>query len=382
MNTRRLARGFTGSCLLAVLLLAGQAATAAWKVRYWETFEQGGIVFSQWQEDDFPDRDTFSERGSFFTRQGITSPTGYRHRSSFGKGGWLTAESYSRHRGTPPEGLLSITADPSGSDNKVLRLTSAAHTDATVIRSSMPLTGKYRVSLKVGFADFGSGEGLNGYDGDELAGPWVEQPALNENGFYWLAVADTIPRPHNNVWWHHHRKLVIDSDNHFSPWMRIWNGNGFIRSGRNPIMMFALDGRGKSDARTGKPFISFSNSRWQPSGVIKAIDAYLKEQWYEVSIARDEEWFTLSVSGRFAYGGQRDYVAVIDARRRCVWHYNRGADRKNPACHRQSGPEWSQWSEHGTWPDYFFFGDPHINYYEGKVYFDDITLEIWEDEKR
>jgi hypothetical protein len=30
-----------------------------------------------------------------------------------------------------------------------------------------------------------------------------------------------------------------------------------------------------------------------------------------------------------------------------------------------------------VWPDFFMFGDPHSNYYEGEVLYDDVTLELW-----
>ena len=192
--------------------------------------------------------------------------------------------------------------------------------------------------------------------------------------FYWLAIADTIPRPHNNIWWHHHRKIVIDTDNHFPAWMQIWNGEEFISSGKNPILMFALDGKGKDDPKTGKPFISFSDWKWQPSGEIKAVDAYLPDQWYEVIIERDQESFTLKVSGKFAYGGYRDYVTTINVKQNNVWHHNRQPDQIWSDCQKENEQTKS------SWPDYFFFGDPHINYYEGEVYYDDIKLEVWRDE--
>lgn len=363
--------------LFLILFLLCDCSYAEWKILYQEDFEQTKVIHSnEWQEDSFPDRDRYSEKGSFFTDQCIESPKGFRLSSKFGQKGWLTAESYSLNRCTDPEILLSVVTDPGDKHNNVLRLSSPEHTDATLIRSSDQLTGKYRISLKVGFADFGSGTCLNGYDGGETAKPWLDQSAINENGFYWLTIADTVPRPHNNIWWHHHRKIVIDTDNHFPAWIKVWNGEEFIDSGKHPIMMFALDGNGKSYPETGKPFISFSHWKWHPSGEIKAVDAYLPDQWYEVVIERDQNSFTLKISGRFAHGGYRDYVATIDASKNCIWHYNRMTDQKNPGCHSQSD------YENDAWPDYFFFGDPHINYYEGHVYYDDIKLEVWLDEKQ
>ena len=33
----------------------------------------------------------------------------------------------------------------------------------------------------------------------------------------------------------------------------------------------------------------------------------------------------------------------------------------------------------GGWPDWFQLGDPHENYYEGSVLYDDLRLEVWRD---
>ena len=358
--------------LFLILIIHSDFSYAGWEILYQEDFEKTGILQpEEWQEDTFPqinDKDRYSEKGSYFTDQCIESPKAYRLTTSFGQADWLTAESYTRNRCTDPKTLLSIEADPAGNNNKVLRLSSPEHTDATLIRSSQQLKGKYRISMKVGFPNFGNGEYPNGYDGGETAAPWLDQTAINENGFYWLAIADTIPRPHNNIWWHHHRKIVIDTDNHFPAWMEIWNGIEFISSGKNPIMMFALDGKGKSDPKTGKPFISFSDWKWQPSGEIKAVDAYLPDQWYDVEIERDQDSFTLKLSGRFAHGGYRDYVATINIRQNHIWHHNRQPEQTKTNCQNKN-----EQTSH-FWPDYFYFGDPHINYYEGEVYYDDIKV--------
>ncbi len=357
--------------LITLLLLGGRSSFAEWVTVYQEDFESDQpLPAAEWSQDTFPDPDRFADNGRYFTDRGIRPPQGWRATIRFGDQGWLTAESWTRHSRTEAQTLLRIVSDPSGSGNHVLQLQSPRHTDATLIRSTHPLEGRYRIRLRVGFPNFGNGVYPNGYDGGESAKPWQPGSAVHENGFYWLAIADTLPRPHNNIWWHHHRKLVIDSDNHFPPWMRIWNGETHVLSGRHPIMLFALDGNGKTDPDTGKPFLSFSQWQWFPSGEILALDAYLPDQWYEVSIERDQNQFTIRILGRFVYGGYRDYEAVIDVGERCVWHYPRPGDPLNATCEFID-------SDHRQWPDYFFFGDPHINYYEGRVYYDDIRLEKW-----
>ena len=356
-------------------------ATDGWVVRHAEDFEGTQPLEAAWSPDPVPDDGPFSDAGAWF--QAIAPPRAFRASTPFSASGWLTAESYTRSSTTPFSALAAVVPDPAGGSNRVLRVRSQEHTDGTVIRSTEPLPSRYRISLRVGYADFGDGKpGLNGYDGGETAEPWSGDSAVSQNGFYWLTILDAQPRPHNNTWIHHHRKVVIDSDNHYPAWMEIHDGRSFISSGERPVMMFALDGKAVGDERTGKPFLSWSAGQWQPSGKIRAVDAYVPGEWYRVSIERFDSHFTLEVSGRFKYGGQTTYRAAIDAAARCVWHFNRGPGDDASACVDPRslpslGPEFPNWPPGGAWPDWFMFGDPHTNYYEGEVFYDDVRLEVW-----
>lgn len=355
-------------------------------VGFEEPFERDPFGPAEWRVDEVPDDGPFSDEGEFFTARGVTAPRAFRLTQSFGDEGWLTLESYTRRENAPLSDFAEVIDDPADPNNKVLRIASREHTDATVIRPTHPLPRSYRISLRVGFPRIGDGlPGLNGYDDEETAEPWwPEDDARRQNGFYWLAILDATPRPHNNTWIHHHRKVVIDSDNHFPPWMEIFDGEAFVPSGEHPVMMFAIDGRGEGDERAGKPFVSWADDRWQPSGSIRAVDAYLSDEWYEVSIERDGDVFTLEVSGRFAFGGQRTYRASIDARDRCVFHFNRPGEEAahcvDEGRYASLGPDsgYAHWPAETGWPDFFMFGDPHSNYYEGEVLYDDVRLEIRE----
>ena len=293
---------------------AGPAPAPGWAVAWREDFQQTEVPEAAWAPDPVPDDGPFSDAGVFFTRRGVVPPVAYRASVPFGAGGWLTLESYTRRGGARLSELAEVVADPADPGNRVLRISSPEHTDATVVRPSRALGARYRISLRVGFAAFGDGkQGLNGYTGGETAGPWwPDDDATRQNGFYWLTILDTQPRPHNNTFIHHHRKVVVDSDNNYPPWMEMYDGTGFRLDGEHPIMMFALDGRGPGTELTGKPFLSYSAGQWQPSGKIRAVDAYLPGEWYRVSIERSGGVFTMEISGRFRYGGQRTYTASID----------------------------------------------------------------------
>jgi hypothetical protein len=297
--------------------------------------------------------------------------------------GWLVVEGYSRAPGTRLHDLAAVVPDPAGGPNRVLRLASPAHTDAVVVRPAALLPDRYRISLRVGYPSFGDGAagGKNGYRGGERAEPWLDADATTQNGFYWLSILDAQPRPHNNVWIHHHRKVVIDSDNHFPPWMERFVGQRFVSSGAFPIMMFALDGKGPDDPIVGRPFLSYAAGEWQPSGQIRMVDAYRTDRWYRVAIERVGERFTLEISGDFLHGGERTYRASIDAAARCVLHYNRTPDEMDPRCADETslpdlGPAFPGWPRGSAYPDWFFFGDPHENYYTGQIFYDDVRLEV------
>lgn len=354
-----------------------------WKVQHLEDFGSTALPATAWSPDPVPDDGPFADEGVYFTRDDISAPNAYRISQPFGEASWLTLESYTRDSARKLADLASVVADPAGGTNKVLRVRSPQHTDATVVRSSAELPSRYRISLRVGYASFGDGvSDLNGYDsGDETAEPWLEDSAVSENGFYWLTILDSVPRPHNNVWIHHHRKVCIDSDNTTDGWMNVWNGSSCEESGAHPIMMFALDGTSSGSPTSGKSFLSYRGGKW--SSGICAVDAYRSERWYRVSIERFDDRFTLSISGDFTNGGNTTYTSTIDAVASCVFHYNQtplpnGSRCVDTSFYPEVGSSYPNWPSGATYPDYFMFGEPHENFYEGTVYYDDVQLETWE----
>lgn len=344
-------------------LAAGDVGAAdghgLWKVVHEENFENPGALFKAgpptWVADRYQGADEYSDGGSFFKQSGVVPPAAVRAEGAFGKDGWLTVAAYSRSSSTKFSDLFAVVPDPADPKNHVLRVASPKHTDGLVVRSTDKLPGKYRVCLRVGFASFGDGKakGLNGYAGGETDEPWSNGDATLENGFYWLTILDATPRPHNNIWIHHHRKVVIDSDNNKEAWTNIWHGKSWVADGEHPIMMFGVDKDGADTDSNGRPFLSWSNGALQPSGEIRSVDAYKDNTWYSACIAREDDAFVLTVSGDFKWGGQQTYVGTIPASR----VYQAGAGI----------------------PDFFMFGDPHNNYYQGSVYYDDVKLETWQE---
>jgi hypothetical protein len=339
----------------------GSSNHGSWKALYEEHFEDGAVLFKTgsppWVSDTYQNTDEYSDGGEYFKRLGVKPPVAFRAEGSFGKDGWLSVAAYTRSNLTKFSDLFEIVPDPADSNNHVLKISSPKHTDGTVVRPTNALPKKYRVCLKVGFASFGDGKpgsaSLNGYAGGETDEPWSNGDASLENGFYWLTILDATPRPHNNLWIHHHRKVTIDSDNNKEAWTNIWEGKKWVADGQHPIMMFGVDKDGNDDDSTGRPFLSWSNGSLQPSGAIRAVDAYKDNTWYSACIERNESAFVLSISGNFKWGGEQTYVGTI--------------------------PVGSVYQAGAGIPDFFMFGDPHTNYYRGSVYYDDIKLEGWQE---
>jgi hypothetical protein len=313
----------------------------SWKILYEENFEGPAPLFKTgappWAADTFQNTDKYSDGGSYFQQLGVIPPVAYRAEAPFGKSGWLSVASYSRSNLTRFEDLFSIVPDPADPTNHVLKVSSPKSTDGTI-----------------GFASFGDGKfnGKNGYSGGETDEPWSNGDATLENGFYWLTILDAPPRPHNNIWIHHHRKVTLDSDNNKDAWTNIWEGKSWVADGQHPLMMFGVDKDGNDEDSTGRPFLSWSNGALQPSGAIRAVDAYKDNTWYSACIERNETNYVLTVSGDFKWGGQQTYVGTIPLH--LVYATDPGI------------------------PDFFMFGDPHNNYYRGSVFYDDIKLETWQ----
>lgn len=341
-----------------------EQAQTSWVLRQETDFAATALPDREvhFEPDCTEESDPYSDQGSYFrgTQPNFVAPLSYRARYNLGVNEWLTLELSTRNPERALEELAKITRSPDRSGSQALRLASPNHSDGVVLRSTRPLPPEYRVQVRMGYPSFGSGRldsDLNGYAGGERGDPWRPGSAVDQNGFYWLAILADLPRPRNNVWIHHQRKAVIDSDNNAhpdGPWTHIWKGTEFVACGEHPIMMFVLDRHHHETVadfhHTGPPFISWANESWNAEaseGQIRAVDAYRERGWYDVSIEKTRDFYTLTMAGNFVYGGRRTYRATI-ARERV-------------------------WDPPGS-PDYFMLGVPHINYYRGSLYCAKIQL--------
>lgn len=200
---------------------------------------------------------------------------------------------------------------------------SDSYLDSAIIRSTNPLPPTYKISVIIGDIDYGL-EKLAGLQND----PNYPEGPLNENGCYLLSITEELPNvPHTNIWWHQHRKLVIDVDNNTG-------GSGMP----NPIFMVFFDKNNNLVAYDGDQNI------WQ--GQWRSAVHYQPSTFYKVEVEKTSTQFILRT---FSENNQLLKEAKVNLTD--VWH------------------------EDGLHQEYFVVGDPHENYYQGSVKIKEISLQ-------
>ena len=206
-----------------------------------------------------------------------------------------------------------------------------------------------------------------------------------DNGFYFLCIADYPEAPHNNVFLHHHRKVVMDTDSNGldGAWSNVFDPTlgKPVADGSRYVSMLFLNGETFGTDRAGNAFHSYTPGGFFEDAVFA--DKYRDDGVYVFAVERDAEGFTLEATGPFVHGGTTTYRARHAARDARDPHYNRTPAEYGPAhydqARRMGERETHTWPEGSAYPDYFFFGDPHINFYEGSAEFDEVKLYVPDD---
>ncbi len=192
---------------------------------------------------------------------------------------------------------------------------SRSYRDSAFIRSTQALPKTYKITIEAGEIDY-TLDKVQKLPKDK---EYPEGPQ-NENGVYLLAITDEKPTGHHtNIWWHQHRKVVIDVDNN------VW-GQGMP----NPIFMVHFNRSNSLVAYDGA--INDWQREWR-----KAV-TYEPTQWYKIEIEKTKTQYILSI---YDHKGKILKQGRVDLKE--VWH----ADEFHP--------------------DYFVVGDPHENYYQGAM---------------
>src|SRR3989442_8281212 len=124
--------------------------SGGWVIESEEDFQSADLGAPEWQPDAVPDDGPFSDQGAFFRKQRVVQPQGWRISSPFGRGGWLTLESYPPNPASPFSRHASIAVDPSHPVNRPLRIAPPAHTEITGVRLTSALSDRCQRSPRYG----------------------------------------------------------------------------------------------------------------------------------------------------------------------------------------------------------------------------------------
>ncbi len=391
---------------LSLKSILSQSDEIQWDLKYHETFDSKIQEPEAWIEDTYGDDSPwhvgpFDEDGEYFYDQygenfhtALNKFRSFRKSFTYGENDWLTMELYGRDEdldGIPESGGSFLAEDGKG------KLIIPRHYDGAIIRSTNELPAIYRIQVTVSNINFGGDKNndgnwvedgkYNGYDDKEKADPWilnndgVGEEAINENGLYFLCITDyPNPAPHNNVFIHHHRKVVMDTDfNDYNgwSWSRVYNPQkgSFERDGNGYVGMLWLQGDDFGSNGTGNEFSSWTTKGWQTGTYF--VDKFVHDETYTFTIERTLNSYFMSVSGKFYYGGEATYSKSREFTEAPVtWHYNQTSDYNGEynQVREYAGKSYDTWPANSKYPDYFFFGDPHINFYEGTANYDDVKF--------
>lgn len=442
-----------------------------WVLKHNEDFNQEFAPPATWEIDNYEERDDifFDEKGygiyelwdKVGGQEGITifenelnSFTAFRQSYTYGESEivdgvevpWLTVESYGRGKvgATEPDSGGYIYKNEQG--NAVL--TCPTPTDAVILRSTNPLPDTYRLEITVKDLNVGgknydketywedphwtqdawTSDGyMNGYDSDTAmqlrAGPWRPSgdtldvddpfaPSYDQNGGYFLSIVDYAnPKPHNNLFLHHHRKVAMDFDNNVDfikgwggPWSKVWNGTKYVDDGSRYISMLWANGNNPDVSTThnylqylmtGQKFYTFTPDEDQTPrlNTVEMVDKYIPGNEYTFTITRTPKYYEMSVSGEFFYGGKttyshrKEHVATIIQDGEVIevptWHFNQSVKELKDLGYipptenfNLYGEELETWPDNTGYPDYFFTGMPHINYYQGSMTYTNLKLYV------
>jgi len=417
----------------------GTTERSTWKLIYHESFDESfdsdAVPWtrdplgpeSPWNVGPLDDDGEFFKcsGGDAFRRQLDTFHT-YRKRIPFGRDNWLTLELAARDsdKNGMPEYSTSFKTLTLENGETVGHMVVGAHDGGLVLRSTEGLPRHYRIEYELVTLDFGGSRygswtfdgKFNGHPtnaaiktshpwawtgGDRVSRPYEEWfEVTHHNGFYYLGIMDYLnAAPHNNVFIHTHRKVVIDS---YTVYREDRGGANDIC---NPVTKeYYRDMDNNLNMLFFGPGFTTQSSHMQetPCGVVYENDSgrstvvsagqllpeLMPTKRYSFAIERDETGYTLEAKGHFRYIGEyshryhRDFIQ--DGRP--IWHYNQTPEEYDGSFDKVSdfsGPFGAHvvsnnWPSKSAYPDVFIIGDPHMNYYEGSASIDNLRLYVRE----
>lgn len=242
---------------------------------------------------------------------------------TFGDNNWLILQLRN-------DGVITV-------ENGYAQLNAPDFWNAALIRSTRILPPEYKIRTKIGYINYD----LANYEQADFDDPDFNNHFNHpENGMYFLTVTnDTcIGSECAEQWWHFHRKMVIDVDNHVN-----WSGGGETF---HPVYMVYMDpevgGAGGNLLRTWDGDIwDTSEDNWN------VVYTYEYDTWYYAELEKINDSITLRL-----YDGAKNIIEGTDP-------------VSLDLVFAMDDPT-----------EFLYVGEPHTDDYEGNVRIDEITLLI------
>ena len=206
--------------------------------------------------------------------------------------------------------------------------------NAALIRSTAILPEEYKIRTKIGYINYD----LTNYEQADYDDPnFNDHESYYENGVYFLTLTDNVcvGTECAEDWWHYHRKMVIDVDNHIN------YGGGSETF--HPVYMVYMSPETNAD---GNLLRTWTGSYWDASAWNWNVAyTYAYDTWYYAELEKLDGYITLRLydeSQNILEETTPVSTSLVNA-------------MDNPV-------------------EYLYLGEPHTDDYEGDVRIDEITL--------
>ncbi len=207
--------------------------------------------------------------------------------------------------------------------------------NAGLIHSTDVLPSEYKVRTKIGFINYD----LTNYEQADYDNPdFNNHLGHYENGMYFLTVTDDTCSGGECAedWWHHHRKMVLDVDNHIN-----WSGGGETF---HPVYMVYMspetDGGGNILRTWNGSIWDISPDNWNVA------HTYDYDTWYYAEMEKVDNHLILRLYDEYKNILEETTPATLDS----IFAMDI--------------------------PEFLYVGEPHTDDYEGNVRIDEITLLV------
>ncbi len=208
--------------------------------------------------------------------------------------------------------------------------------NAALIRSTEILPEEYKIRTKIGYIEYD----LTNYEQEDYNHPdFNDHGGYYENGVYWLTITDDscVSNECAELWWHYHRKMVIDVDNHLN-----YGGDGETF---HPVYMVYMAPETNSG---GNLLRTWTGSYWDTSPWNWNVAyTYEYDTWYYAELEKKDSHIILRI-----YDSDKNII-----------------EETTPV-------DLSLVNAMNDSLEFLYIGEPHTDDYEGSARFDEITLLV------